>query len=123
MGSRILVVDQEEKFLQTLANRLESSGFPVETLPDASEALHVIEGTDLDVLIFGEPDDGANFLGLLWEIKRLRPHVAIIMLTARVSSDFAIQAMKLGIYDCLPKPTNITELIERINDAVSGGTK
>jgi DNA-binding NtrC family response regulator len=120
MPSRILLVDQEEKFQQALAKRLEIAGFPVKILTDASEALPVIEGSDVDVLILGDPDDGANFLGLLAEIKRLKPHVAIIILTPHVSSDYAIKAMKLGVYDCLSKPTNIGELIQRINDAVSG---
>ena len=120
MASRILVVDQEENFLHALSKRLESAGFPVEALTDASEVLPLIEGADVDVLILGDPNDGANFLGLLREIKRLRPNVAIIILTPHISSDYAIKAMKLGIYDCLPKPTNIGELINRINEAVSG---
>jgi DNA-binding NtrC family response regulator len=74
----------------------------------------------VDVIILEDPHDGANFLGLLEEIKRLRPNVAIIILTPHISSDYAIRAMKLGIYDCLPKPTNIGELINRINETVSG---
>jgi len=120
MASRILVVDQEENFLHALSNRLESAGFQIEALTDAREALPFIEGVDVDVIILGDPDDGANFLGLLEEIKKLRPNVAIIILTPHISSDYAIRAMKLGIYDCLPKPTNIGELINRINETVSG---
>lgn len=120
MASRILVIDHEEKFLRTLARRLEMAGFPVQVAPDGSEALNLIEGANVDVLIFGAPEDGANFLALLGEIKKMSPDVAIIMLTPHVSSDYAIKAMKLGIYDCLPKPTNIGELIERINEAAAG---
>jgi two-component system response regulator GlrR len=90
MASRILVVDQEENFLHALSNRLESAGFQVEALTDASEALPLMEGVDVDVVILGDPDDGAKFLGLLEEIKRLKPNVAIIILTPRISSDYAI---------------------------------
>jgi hypothetical protein len=49
-----------------------------------------MEGVDVDVVILGDPDDGAKFLGLLEEIKRLKPNVAIIILTPRISSDYAI---------------------------------
>jgi DNA-binding NtrC family response regulator len=120
MAARILLVDQEETFLQALAKRLESAGYPIQILMDATEALPLIESSDVDLLIFGDCDDGAHFLGLLAEIKRLRPNVAIIILTPHISSDYVIKAMKLGIYDCLPKPTNIGELINRISEAVSG---
>ena len=118
MPESILLVDQEEKFLQALATRLRSAGFTVQVSLDLSDASVSIETSDIDVLVVGDPDDWPNFLGLLGEIKRLKPQVAIIMLTPHVSSDYAIKAMKLGIYDCLPKPTNIGELIEKIKEAV-----
>jgi DNA-binding NtrC family response regulator len=118
MPESILLVDQEEKFLQALATRLRSAGFTVQVSLDLSEASVSIETSDIDALVVGDPDDWPNFLGLLGEIKRLKPQVAIIMLTPHVSSDYAIKAMKLGIYDCLPKPTNIGELIEKIKEAV-----
>ncbi len=73
-----------------------------------------------EALILGDPDDGSNFLGLLGEIKRLRPELAVIILTAHVSSDYAIKAMKMGIYDCLPKPTNIGDLIDRLREVGTG---
>ena len=47
MASRILLVDQEEKFLQALAKRLESAGFPVQILTDAAEALVSIENPEV----------------------------------------------------------------------------
>jgi DNA-binding NtrC family response regulator len=120
MASRILLVDQEEKFLQALAKRLESAGFPVQILTDAAEALVSIESPEVEALILGDPDDGSNFLGLLGEIKRLRPELAVIILTAHISSDYAIKAMKMGIYDCLPKPTNIGDLIDRLREVGTG---
>ena len=119
MPESILLVDQEEKFLQALATRLRSAGFNVQVSLDHSDALVSIEKSDIDVLVLGDPDDWPNFLGLLGEMKRLKPQVAIIILTPHVSSDYAIKAMKLGIYDCLPKPTNIGELIDRIKEAGS----
>ena len=122
MPQRILLVDQEETFLHALATRLRSAGFTVEVSLDHGDALVPIEKSDFDVLVLGYYDEGPNFLGLLREIRRLKPRVVVIILTPHVSSDFAIQAMKLGVYDCLPKPTNIGELIERINEAVVGAT-
>ena len=118
MPESILLVDQEEKFLQALSTRLRSAGFTVQVSLDLSDALVSIETSDIDALVVGDPADWPNFLGLLGEIKRLKPQVEIIMLTPHVSSDYAIKAMKLGIYDCLPKPTNIGELIEKIKEAV-----
>jgi DNA-binding NtrC family response regulator len=119
MHANIFLVDQEEKFLQTLSTRLKSAGFAVKTSLDHNDALVSIEKSDIDVLVLGDPDDWPNFLGLIGEMKRLKPNVAIIILTPHVSSDYAIKAMKLGIYDCLPKPTNIGELIDRIREAGS----
>jgi hypothetical protein len=51
----------------------------------------------VDVLILGDPNDGPNFLGLLLEIKRLRPNVATTILT--IESDMIREALEKGILE------------------------
>ncbi len=123
MPSSLLIVDHEEQFLKILAARLEAEGFQVTTSLDAEQAISFVEANDVDVVVLGDPSDGKSLLGVLREIKRVKPLVEVILLAARISVEYSIQAMKLGARDCLPKPTNISELVEKIKHAGERGAR
>lgn len=117
MALGILVVDEETHFLKTLSARLEAEGFRVKTFVDTEEAISFVEEAQVDVVILGDPANGRSGLESLRLLKAVKPEVEVILLAAHASVDYSIQAMKLGACDCLPKPTSIQDLVERIHQA------
>jgi DNA-binding NtrC family response regulator len=118
MDSKVLLVDEEEQFLKTLARRLELSGFAVKTATASQEAFGFLQGHPVHVVVLGVSEEGEDFLELLREIKTAKPAAEVIMLTNESSVDFSMRAMKLGAYDCLQKPTDTTKLVEQITEVV-----
>jgi len=115
MSTKVLLVDDEEEFVDVLSQRLEARGFAVNTAFNGDEAIAAIEEHDVDVVILDVQMPGRNGIDTLQEIKRLRPITEVIMLTGHGTVETAIQGMKLGAYDYLMKPTNTEELVDKIN--------
>jgi DNA-binding NtrC family response regulator len=116
----ILVVDEETHFLKTLSVRLEAEGFVVRTCVEPEEAMSLVEETHIDVVILGDSTNGRSGLESLRSLKAVRPEVEVILLATHASVEYSIQAMKLGACDCLPKPTSIQDLVDRIHRARTG---
>lgn len=117
MPTKVLLVDDEEQFVEVLANRLETRGFLVHTASSGDEAINFMEKQDVDVVILDVVMPGRDGIETLREIKRLRPLVEVIMLTGHGTVDTAIDGMKLGAYDYLIKPTDTKDLMEKIGKA------
>jgi len=117
MSIKVLLVDDEEQFVDVLAQRLETRGFLVSTAFNGDDAIAFIEEHDADVVILDVLMPGRNGIDTLREIRRIRPITEVIMLTGHGTVETAIQGMKLGAYDYLMKPTDTTELVEKITKA------
>jgi two-component system, OmpR family, response regulator CpxR len=117
MNVKALLVDDEEEFVEVLAQRLQSRGFHVDTALSGDDAIAFLEQNDADVVILDVLMPGRNGIDTLREIKRLRPITEVIMLTGHGTVDTAIQGMKLGAYDFLMKPTDTGELVEKMTKA------
>jgi two-component system, OmpR family, response regulator CpxR len=114
MRTKVLLVDDEEQFVDVLAERLETREFQVNTAFNGDEAISFVDGHDVDVVIVDVQMPGRNGIETLQEIKRIRPIAEVIMLTGHATVETAIQGMKLGAYDYLMKPTDTTELVDKI---------
>ena len=101
---RILIVDDEERFRQTLAKLLTVRGLDVTTLGSGQEALDALGQEQFDVIVLDVRMPGMNGIETLAEIKKLNPMVEVIILTGHASVDAAVDIMKLGGYDYLLKP-------------------
>jgi two-component system response regulator CpxR len=117
MHIKVLLVDDEKDFVETLAQRLEVREFDVKTALDGDEALGVIRESDVDVVVLDVLMPGKDGIQTLKEIKDLKPLVNVIMLTGHATIDTAIQGMRLGAYDYLLKPTETEILVEKIMSA------
>jgi two-component system response regulator CpxR len=117
MQIKVLLVDDEKDFVETLAQRLEVRDFDVKTALDGDEALDLIRESDVDVVILDVLMPGKDGIQTLKEIKDLKPLVNVIMLTGNATVDTAIQGMRLGAYDYLMKPTETEVLVEKIMSA------
>ena len=105
----ILVVDDEDLIRWSLRERLHAEGHTVRDAGTGGEAMEVFrEGVDLVLLDYRLPDvDG---LTLLREMKAIDPDVPVVLLTAYVNVETAVEAMKLGAFHFANKPFNLDEV-------------
>lgn len=116
-GVKVLLVDDEESFVETLAQRLELRGFHVLTASNGDAALEIVRKNLLDVVVLDVLMPGKDGIETLREIKQVKPLVEVIMLTGHATVETAIEGMKLGAYDYLMKPTGTEDLVAKINKA------
>jgi two-component system, OmpR family, response regulator CpxR len=114
MEVRVLLVDDEQEFVETLGERLESRGFHVSTAFNGDECLVRLRKEPVDVVVLDVLMPGKGGIETLGEIKRISPLIEVIMLTGHGTVDTAIEGLKLGAYDYLKKPTETKDLIEKI---------
>lgn len=117
MKTKVLIVDDEKEFTDTLAQRLELKEFEVSKAYTGEEALQLIENHSYDAVILDVHMPGISGNETLQKIKEIAPLVQVIMLTGDATVQLAISGMKLGAYDFLMKPADMDELIQKINDA------
>jgi len=117
MKIRVLLVDDEKEFVESLSERLELRLFEVKTCFRGDDAVLLLQQEDLDVVILDVLMPGKDGIATLTEIKKLKPLTQIIMLTGHATVETAIKGMKLGAYDYLMKPTETEDLVKKINSA------
>ena len=115
---RVLVVDDEEDFLETLVNRLNKRNIDTTGVPSGEEALEVIKKKLFDVIILDvKMPGGIDGIEALREIKKIQPLAEIILLTGHASVETSIEGMKLGAFDYLLKPIKLEELLPKLAQA------
>jgi DNA-binding NtrC family response regulator len=120
---KLLLVDDEAKFLQSVASRLELQNFDVTTATSGAEAISSAEKGYFDVAVvdFKMPGmDGAQVLKIL---KEKHKYLEIIILTGHATVDSAVECTKLGAFQYLEKPYKFEKLVESIKDAYEARLK
>ena len=117
MKTRVLIVDDEQEFVQALAERLTIRDYDVETSLSGKDAVDKITHYNFDVVILDVRMPGMDGVDVLGEIKRIKPLTEAIMLTGNATVESAIEGMKLGAYDYLMKPCETDDLIDKVNRA------
>jgi len=114
---KVLMVDDEAEFLETLIKRLKKRGLEVSGVKNGQEALKVLHERSFDVVILDVKMPGMDGIEVLRHIKEEFPNVEVIMLTGHANVEVAIQGMELGAFDYLMKPMDIDELVFKVEDA------
>jgi DNA-binding NtrC family response regulator len=117
MQIKVLLVDDEKEFVETLAQRLEIRDFDVKTSLSGEECLELVREDDFDVIVLDVLMPGKGGIETLKEIKHLKPLVHVIMLTGHATVETAIEGMKIGAFDYLMKPTDTEDLVKKITEA------
>lgn len=117
MKKRILVVDDEEKFVDYLFKRLINRGYDVVISLNGEDAIEKVKAQNFDVVVLDVLMPGIDGIDTLREIKKIKPLTEVIMLTGHASVESGIEGMKLGAYDYLMKPCETEELVSKINKA------
>lgn len=114
---RVLLVDDEAEFLETLEKRLRKRKVEVSLATSGEEALALLEDKAPDVVVLDVKMPGMDGIEVLKEIKKRWPLVEVVMLTGHANVEVAIQGMELGAFDYLMKPVDIDELVYKLQDA------
>ena len=107
---RVLIVDDEASLLEFLSLFFEEEGYAVATAASMAGARARLAEGDYDLVLCDILMPDGNGIDLVREIKAEDPHAAVIVMTAYSSDKTAIEAMKAGAYDYIPKPFDVEEL-------------
>ena len=114
----ILVVDDEEDFLETLVNRLNKRKIDTTGARSGEEALELMKKKQFDVVILDvKMPGGMDGIETLREIKNVQPLSEVLLLTGHASVETSIEGMKLGAFDYLLKPVKLEDLLPKIEEA------
>jgi DNA-binding NtrC family response regulator len=117
LSSNVLLVDDEEQFLDTLSQRLELRGIKVDTVTGGEEAMDKITAKKFDAIVLDLVMPGIDGMETLKRLKEKNPDIQIIMLTGKATVKKGIEAMKLGAEEFLEKPVDLNVLMEKIKKA------
>ena len=117
LPSKVLVVDDEREFLQILSERLITCDIGAEVCYDAESALELINEEEPEVMIVDLRMPGVDGFQVLNKVKKTRPNVEVIILTAHESRREKEECMRLGAFAYLQKPVDIELLSETLRKA------
>jgi DNA-binding NtrC family response regulator len=117
MAISVLLVDDEEVFVQTLAKRLTLRRFNVYTATRKERVYETLSENLIDVVLLDVKMPDLDGIEATRDIKATFPLIEVILLTGHASMEASLEGMKQGAFDYLLKPVNIDELVYKIEDA------
>jgi len=112
---RILVVDDEIDFLETIIKRLEKRELSAVGVESGEEAIKLVQEQLFDVVLLDvKMPGGMDGIETLREIKKIKPLVEVVLLTGHASVETSIEGMKLGAFDYLLKPIKLEDLMLKL---------
>lgn len=116
-GAKVLVVDDEQDFMETLVKRLQHRGFDAAGVHDGRQALDLLGTESYDVVILDILMPGMGGLDVLREIKLTWPTVQVILLSGHGGEELGMRGMAYGAYAYLLKPASLNVIVEAISTA------
>ena len=114
---KIMLVDDEERYLQTTARLIEKKGYEVLTAQSGERALEILKVQTVHVVVLDMKMPGMDGNETLKAIKAIYPLVEVIMLTGHATVDSAIDGLRNGAFDYLMKPADLDQILEKALDA------
>ena len=120
IAPKVLLVDDEESFVDVVAKRLSLRGFDTLTALSGKAALELLDTVpNVEVVVLDLKMPGLDGIETLNLIKNVHPLVEVIILTGHATVPSSIEGMKLGAYDYLTKPAETEKLVSLIEAAAS----
>ncbi|NDY56238.1 response regulator [Desulfovibrio sulfodismutans] len=127
---KLLLVDDEENFVNTLAERMKMRDVPSKVVFSGEEALEAVKVEAPDVMVLDLRMPGIDGMDVLRKVRKCHPHVQVIILTGHGTDLDEEEARKLGAFHYHKKPIDIDELLstvkkayrEKIEDAMVAAT-
>ncbi|MGD9818611.1 MAG: response regulator [Desulfomonilaceae bacterium] len=114
---KLLIVDDEEGYVNILAKRLTKRNFLVKTALSGAQGIQQLRKNDFDVAILDLKMEGMDGIEVLKIFKQMAPQLQIVMLTGHGSEQAAREGIKFGAFDYLTKPCELDELVEKLLQA------
>ncbi len=118
MEKKILVVDDEERVVQSIIGVLEDEGFQVASAKSGEEALGVFEREKPNVALVDIWMPGMDGMEVLRRLKGISPNCQVIMISGHATISTAMTAVKLGAFDFIEKPLSLDLLLQTIRRAL-----
>jgi DNA-binding NtrC family response regulator len=116
--AKVLLVDDEKPFVETMMKRLKKRDVDIIAAYDGQEAIKgLAEDNNIEVVILDIKMPVMDGMTALKEIKSKYPLVEVIMLTGHATVETGIDGMKLGAFDYLMKPCDMDQLIAKVEAA------
>jgi DNA-binding response OmpR family regulator len=116
--SRILIIDDDEMFLQVMQGLLVDEGFEVLATADGPRGLELFKGHAPDLVLLDQALPSMNGLEVLRKIREIDSDAKVIMITGYGSEDSSQVALRYGAFDFLRKPVGANALLEKIHSAL-----
>ncbi|NLX18351.1 MAG: response regulator [Desulfobulbus sp.] len=117
MSEKVLLIDDEQDFLEVMAERMQNRDIDVTTATSAKNGLDLALQENFDAIILDLQMPEMDGMEALKKLKSIDPDLQIILLTGHGTVEKGVQAMKLGAADFLEKPADMQELTEKIKKA------
>jgi DNA-binding response OmpR family regulator len=117
---KILLVDDEEEFVKTLAERIRIRGFLADISFSGEEALSKLKEPMPDVMVLDLKMPGMDGMEVLRQAKKRPSSIPVLILTGHGSEKDKDEALRIGAFAYLQKPVDIEVLIEHVRRAFSG---
>lgn len=114
---KLLLVDDEEDFVKTLAERLDLRDLASDTALDGRQAMEVVDDCEPDVMVLDLKMPGIDGMEVLRQVKIKYPKIQVIIQTGHGNDLDEAEARRLGVFDYLKKPVDIELLVDRIRAA------
>src|SRR4030043_1487675 len=114
---KLLIVDDEVKFLDSIAKRLEIRDFNVTKATNGQEAIDAAKAGKFDLALLDLKMPGMDGKHVLEILKKEHKFLEVIILTGHGSLDSAVECTKLGAFGYLPKPYELEKLLELLRQA------
>ena len=114
----IMIVDDEPQVAEVLATSLQRQGHRTTVVHSGQEAIDRIKGGAYDALFLDVSMPGINGLQVLEEVRRTRPHLAVVVITGNATPEQVEEVKRLGAVDVIPKPAALAhyhDAIERLH--------
>jgi CheY-like chemotaxis protein len=115
--SKVLLVDDEREFVQTLSERLEIRDMGSAVAYDGESALKIVNEDEPEVMIIDLKMPGIDGIEVLRQVKQTRPEIEVIVLTGHGSEKDRKRCMELGAFAYLQKPVDIDQISETLKMA------
>ena len=107
---KIMVIDDEEDMLENCRRLLVPSGYEVVTFFDSKQALAALIHEKPDLVLTDLKMPGQDGMAVLRAVKNYDPDIMVILFTAYATVESAVEAIKSGAYDYIPKPFTASQL-------------
>lgn len=118
---RLLLVDDEEGYVNTLAKRMARRNIEVSTALSGAEGIQRLRQQEFDVAVLDLKMTDMDGIDVLKVFKMMDPKMPVIMVTGHGSERAAREGLALGAFDYLTKPCDLEELVKKIREACQQG--